>query len=60
MDKTMIVGSSEHREWKRSEVAKVIGDEIEAISDECVFSTDQVHALRNMILGIQRAIEKAI
>jgi hypothetical protein len=60
MDKTMIVGSPEHKEHQKEQIRSRIIQAIEEISDDAVFTPDQQVKLNNAFVIIRWAIEEAL
>jgi phosphotransacetylase len=57
--KTVVVGSPEHREARKKKIGLRIDQAIKEISDETVFSPDQIAKLTNVIILLKWALEEA-
>lgn len=58
MTETLIVGSKEHRDARKKEIAARINQAIEEISDEAVFTPDQIAKLNNVLVMLKWAMEE--
>ena len=57
---TVIVGSPEHKELRRNKLHARFDQVLEEISDEGVFSPDQITKLRNAFIMMRWSIEETI
>ena len=56
----MITGSEEHKKHQRDEVDATMNTAIKHLSDEGVFSADQITVLQTALWTIRHAIHKTI
>lgn len=59
-EETMIVGSAEHKAWQGQRIAERFNQAIEEISDQGVFTDDQIAALNNAIILMRWGVSEAL